>query len=364
MRILHISHSGLPDARVERTALTGKKNGHTVYFAGRYIRGKALPIKLFDEYFFLPFNKYSNTKIPFFWKRLKKNFTFIIEKIRPDFIHAHDIVAAKLASEYVIPIIYDDHEYWSKQTKLDLNFWKINKLYVNSLYTRWEKEILRKSTATITVSTAIAKEHNKICKSVYVTQNFPSRIETKNLILNLKENLRLSSVYVGPDFSKSLSHKSMPHRNVEGYLDIFNNDDVGRLTVIGDPELQSSKNVCSLGYLSHDKLMKELSKHHIGLLPRRQHWYHKYSNPNKAYEYAHAGLLVIASSDFINLKEYLNEFCIQFTNKVELKKILEYYSNNLRKIVDKKAEIRKYAFDKLSWENMCESNILKAYDLI
>ncbi len=35
MRILHLSDDGLPDWRVEKSALTAKKNGHEVFFGGR-----------------------------------------------------------------------------------------------------------------------------------------------------------------------------------------------------------------------------------------------------------------------------------------------------------------------------------------
>jgi len=33
MRILHLSDDGLPDWRVEKSALTARKNGHQLFFA-------------------------------------------------------------------------------------------------------------------------------------------------------------------------------------------------------------------------------------------------------------------------------------------------------------------------------------------
>jgi len=361
MKILHLSDNGLPDARVERAALTGKREGHITSFAGPFVKGTALSVKSFDKSFTMPFNKFANAKVPSYWRVLKRKLSEILSEYRPDLIHAHNIVAAKLASESSIPFLYDDHEYWSKRCGVFAKIWKPNKMYIKWLWTRWENEVLRKAFATITVSNTIAEEHGTICSCVYVVPNFPSRIETQMLEPNLYGENHLSSVYIGSDFSPSLAGRSSPYRNLEGYLEIFNHNDIGTLTVIGDSNLSSSQNINSLGSLPHQLMMEELTKHHIGLLPWKKHWYHRYCNPNKPYEYAHAGLLVLATSDFINVKRHLKKFCVLFNDEYELKKLLLYYVDNLNEVRRIRSKIRNFALENLIWEKQCEPEILKAY---
>ena len=363
MRILHLSHNGLPDMRVERAARTGKKAGHTISFAGPFVKSTGFPAESFERFYTLPFSKFANARIPSYWGALKRKLSQILDKYDPDMVHAHNIVAAKLASEFSIPFVYDDHEYASKQCKIKARIWKPNKMYIKWLWSRWEKEVLRKASATLTVSKTIAEEHKRLCDYVFVAPNFPSRAETESLKLNLKNNERLSSVYVGRDFSRSAKDIG-PHRDVEGFLQIFCCDDVGTLTVIGDADLPSSRNVNSLGFLTHELMMEELTKHHIGLLPWKKHWYHAYGSPLKVYEYAHAGLLVVSVSDFVNVKRHLKKFCVTFNDRRELKELLLYYADNLDEVRKLRFKIRKFALENLTWEKKCEPEILNAYSKI
>jgi len=106
--------------------------------------------------------------------------------------------------------------------------------------------------------------------------------------------------------------------------------------------------------------MKELTKHHIGLLPWRKHWLHKYKDPNKPYEYAHAGLLTLSISDIPSVLNNLKNFVKTFEDYKELSDILTYYSNNLKEILEVKPKIRDYALKNLIWEKN-EAKILEAY---
>ncbi len=365
MKILHLSQNGLPNIRVERVAQTGKKAGNEIFFAGPFIKNLHLPCKLFDKVYETPFNRYANAKIPRYWSELKNKFSEILTDSRPDLVHAHNLVAAKLVSEFQIPFIFDDHEYWSKQVILRSSMWKPQRSFLKWLWTRWENEILHKASAVITVSTTIAEEHKKKNNHVYTVPNFPSFIETNSLKPSININTKLSSTYVGlADFSSTNIHVPAPHRNTQGVLEIFNRGNVGTLTVIGDSHLLPSENIYSLGVLNHQKTMNELTKHHIGLVPWKKHWYHNYCNPNKPYEYAHAGLLVILVSDLPCVIQRLKENCITFNSLGELEEVLNYYSENLDEILELRHNIRKFALKNLIWEKECEPNILQAYSKI
>ena len=361
MRILHLWQGGFPNERIERFVRTEKKEGFESYFAGRIKEGAPFSNTSIEKTFPLPFNRYSNARIPFYWNELKNKLSKILEDIRPDIINAHDIVAGRLAIEFSIPFVYDDREYWSKRCEAVTKNWEPNKLFIKWLWTSWEKEILKNASATVTVSKTIADEHKGICEHTYVVQNLPCRIETENLKLIYDGSGPLSSIYIGSDFSET---PNRPHRNVTSCLKLFNEDNIGTLTVIGDEKLNSSKNVESLGFLPHKAMMEELTKHHIGLIPWKSHWYHVYCNPNKPYEYTHAGLLVIASSGLVNIKQNLNEHCILFEDQKELKEILQHYANNLDEIIKIRPIIREFAVENLSWEKVCEPNVLEAYSKI
>lgn len=322
------------------------------------------PVKTFDEFYELPFNKFANTKIPSYWRPLKRKLSKILHGYQPDLVHAHNIVAAKLISEFRVPFIYNDHEYWSKYCRLQARIWKPNKMFIKWLWTRWEKEVLRKASAVITTTETIAREHRTLCNHVYVAPNFPSRVETESLKLSFNEYKHLSSVYIGSDFSRSLAHTALPHRNTEDVLQIFRHDGVGTLTVFGDTNLPSFRNINSLGFLPHHTMMKKLTKHHIGLIPWKKHWLHKYNCPNKAYEYAHAGLLVLTVSDLIDVRQHLGKYCVTFDDPNELEELLLYYAANLDEIDELRPQIRKFALENLTWEKKCAPAILRAYSKI
>jgi len=365
MKILHLSHNGLPDTRVERAALTGINAGYDTCFAGPFVKNTHLPVKVFNELYEVPFDRFANVRIPPYWKTAKRRISRILTECQPDFVHAHNIVAARLISEFAVPFIFDDHEYWSKQCQLRASPWKPQRMFIKWLWTRWEEEVLSKASATITVSETIAEEHEELCNNVYIAPNFPSLIETKLLRLDDHNVEELSSIYVGlADFSHSKKHMLVPHRNTKGVVQIYNDDSAGTLTVIGDPDLQSSENIKSLGVLRHQTVLKEMTRHQIGLLPWKKHWYHKYCNPNKPYEYAHAGLFVITVSDLVCVIQRLQNYCATFDDFDGLSELLHYYAGNLEEILGLRHKIREFALRNLVWERECEPEILRAYSKI
>jgi len=135
--------------------------------------------------------------------------------------------------------------------------------YKEWLTKRWEKEILEKASAIITTAKTVARRHRTYNSHVFVVPNFPSLTESKKIKINEIETKHLSSVYSGkPDFSQP-----QPHRNVTGLTEIFKQNKVGTLTIIGDNKSLTNPPIISLGFLPHQEMMKELTKHHIGLLP-------------------------------------------------------------------------------------------------
>jgi len=361
LKILSISHNALPDHRVEKVAYTAKKAGHTIFFAGPNKESSSY-FTIFEKIYSVPFDNKSNIGLPLYWNRLKKSLKRVLCECNPDLIHAHNIVAGKLASEFDLPFVYDDHEYWSLSIKAEKkNKWyhPLTRPYKQRLYEKWEKEILEKASAIIVTCETVMKEYRKINNRVFVVPNFPLLAESNRIEIKNTERRFLSSVYIGNDFSAPLMS---PYRDVSGLIESFMRNNIGKLTIIGDNTLSTNDPVFSLGFLPHEKMMSELTRHHIGLLPWKKHWLHKYKDPNKPYEYAHAGLLTLTIFDMFSTLKNLY-FVKTFENYEELLQLLLYYKNNIEEIIELKPKIRQYALNHLIWEKN-EPMILEAYSKI
>ena len=141
MRILHLSHTGLPDLRIEKTALTMKEEGHElVFLGGRPFKWQNLDA--FGRVLYLPLG--NNLEIALS-PLVKRKWLKSIEKINPDVIHAHNVWVARFLLGTDYPVIYDDHEYWSKQMQnLRVKSKKAKLTYqpARMLIPGWEKKLL------------------------------------------------------------------------------------------------------------------------------------------------------------------------------------------------------------------------------
>jgi glycosyl transferase family 4 len=385
LRILHLSHEGLPDWRVEKSAISASKVGHEVIFAGRK-SPVSYDRKIFLKIYEVNWTAKARLGIPFYWRTVKKQIEKLIRDVKPDIVHAHNIFSAKMISEFGVPFVYDDHEYWSRSSRLliemaeKLTFRKktkadiakyiavdlpihLRRIFINryaiSLWTNWEKELVS-STPTITVSNRIAEELGVIGNNtnrVFVVPNFPMKLEVQALEKPYFHN-RLSSVYAGGD---GHNQEKYPNRNMDGLTDTFTNYDIGHLTIIGW-EGESAEKVRYTGFISRQAMYSEMSKHSIGLIPWKKHWSHLFTSPNKPYEYAHAGLFVMCTSCLKPVSETLKENCFTFENYNDLVSQLEYFKENLDELYNKRLKIFEFARNNLIWENY-EKNIFSAYHL-
>jgi len=353
MKILHVSHS-LPDNRVKCSAYSAYRHGYEVFFAGP--SGKK-NTNFFIKTYKLHFTRATNLGIFYWWNKIRKKFKEVIQDCDPEVIHAHDIIAGKLACEFNVPFIYDDHEYWSAQAKMVSLTMKPTHILRRIIWPRWEQEILSRAYAVITVSEPIANAHRKICENVYVIPNVPILKEIKDIKVD-RANIPgiLSSVVIN-----RFSSTSLPHRNTKGFLKLFIKNDIGKLTVIGDDNLRTNPPIYSLGYIpSYRKMLLELIKHHIGIVPFRRHWYHKYCSLNKVFDYIHAGLLVLLNSSHEYLIKILRHYCVTFDDYKHLTRLLLYYKEKKDELIKMKDKIQDYARKNLIWEKY-EKILIKAY---
>jgi glycosyltransferase involved in cell wall biosynthesis len=378
LKVLHLSDMHLPDWRIEKSAFTDLNRGHEVVFAGMKSNYTG---NVFSKVFQIHWTPRARRAVPFYWHSVKKQLEGVITETRPDVIHAHNIFSAKMVSEFGIPFVYDDHEFWpiyvkrqsevSKQSQHRVqrssSAWpramvrKILREFLASraikLWTRWEREIVS-SHPTITVSEQIAAElrTNYHAKNVFVVPNFPMYSEVKDF-----EKPRfldsLSSVYAGVEAKGEITPA---HRKIDGFVSTFLEKDIGNLVIIGWDDKSSSNKVRYRGFLPRQDMFREMSNHSIGIIPFSRHWSHIYISPNKAYEYPHAGLVVLTTSGFEPVKDTLKEHCVTFEDYADMALKLMYFKETMDELHKKRLQIFDYARKNLIWEKN-ENYIIEAY---
>lgn len=326
MKILHASHKGLPDQRVERSAYIAKRRGHTVTFLGLGTN-TAPQLDVFSDIFML---RSINNRQAALDKGIRREWQHVVNEINPDLVHANDIISAKFSSDTGYPMVYDDHEYWSKQRIIYENWpwWKRLAIrpFVKAIPS-WENEILSNH-VTITVSEAIADEHRAKCHHVFVLQNYVLLSEVENLPVN---ETREGAVYVGNDFVRK---RFAPHRNMNGLTDWIEFD-----TLYG---------------LERESLYQSLVKYRFGLLPFKPNRYTKYSNSAKTFDYLNCGIQVLMARALYEAHGQL-PYTYPFEDYSEIPETIE----SIDRISPK--EIMEFAHDHLVWETQ-EGLLMEAYE--
>ena len=386
MKVLHVSQLGLPDWRVEKSAITGINYGYKVFFAGLSSPVSINNSKVFEKIYKLnwPVTNYPKWLLipyillgkPSIWLSVKKQIKIILEDLRPDIVHAHNLISAKLMSEFDVPMIYNDHEYWSiyikrkYESKLlnNNNNNKVSRKVKSFLYNRiiniwskWESDIVTRY-PTFVVSKTIANEmKQKYSNKVFLLPNCPKGTEIPvSYVPVIHDNI--NSVYSGIEPLKERLALSA-HRNITGLDRVFNENDVGKLILIGRTNFQPSSKVISKGLLPRNEMYTEMAKCSIGLLPMKKIWSHKYINPNKTFEYAHAGLHVVCTSSFSDVVETLDNNCTTIEDYDDLVTQLLYLRDNKEELFKKRIKIHEFAKKNLTWERY-EGNIIDAYKIV
>ena len=379
MKILHLSDDGLPDWRVEKSALTAKKAGHEVFFGGRLNNNAKSTI--FSEIHRINWTAGAMVGIPYYYHRVKRQIEKLVKQLVPDIIHSHNIGSAKISHDLGLPAVFDDHEYFGMLSRVNaenINLqdtrnlksgfdrikqnMKVSFISRQSIsnWTNWEKELIL-SVPTITVSEQIANELREVAdgktKEIIVVPNFP--LETEISFKEPQAHGHLSSVYAGGD-SK---YKQVTNRDISGLTNLFADNDIGNLTIIGWENAESSEKYKATGFLTRDKMFSEMIQNSIGLIPWKKHWSHPFLNPNKAYEYAHAGLFVMLTSDLRSVASTLEDNCLTFEDYDDLASKLEYFRSNTDELYERRLKIFNYARKNLFWEKH-EQKIMDAYKLI
>jgi hypothetical protein len=105
----------------------------------------------------------------------------------------------------------------------------------------------------------------KYSKEIFLLPNFP--LKTESPISHIPEiHDDLNSVYAGIE---SLKETSI-HRDIIGLDRVFNENDVGKLILIGRTNFQPTERVICKGMLSRNNMYDEMAKYAIGLIPLKK----------------------------------------------------------------------------------------------
>jgi len=265
------------------------------------------------------------------------------ERIKPVIIHANDaptLLAAYRLKKKGYKVVLDVHEFFSEILPKPFYFWK-------KFYVYLEKRISRLD-GIFSVCQGILNEFNRrygikaVPQAVlYNTPPYkksPFRVPGKNLKL----------IYVGRNLlSRDLSKIYGALKKLPGVT----------LTNIG-PGWDKGKNktaqITNLSALPFDKLIPELNKYDIGIIPYIPDCLNNsYSTPNKFFEYMMAGLAV-ASSDLVEIRRIIGEadngVLFNPTNSKDIAEKIKTLMTNREKLSNFKKNSLKIA-KKYCWEN-------------
>ena len=294
--------------------------------------------------------------------------------MQPDIVHAHNVLSAKLIQEIGdYPFIYDNHEYWSKYLltllkddfinpkNSNFSFIKsrinnIIKKYSMNNWIQWELDIVSEK-PTLVPSNTIAIELSHIGKKVFTVPNFPMKKEIEDIPPPQKHST-FSSVYAG--VAPYVGYRT-PIRNIDGFLSVFSKYDIGILNIIGWKS-EYLQNIKYHGFLDRKEMFSEMTNNSIGLIPFKRHPFHYYISPNKAYEYAHAGLLVLITNTIKPIFDELKDNATGFENHDEMVNKLKYFKTKPDELFSKRQQIFEFSRKYMLWEKN-ENYILEAYKL-
>jgi hypothetical protein len=346
--------------RIVNSAKTGKDAGNEVYFCGStlydYIKDP-----VFEKIYHVGWG--SKREILTKWRTIKKQIGQVLDELRPDIIHAHDIFAARMAAEFDYPFVFNDHELFSKEFQASVQN-KVSTLVADMQFrliakrcAEWERLVAERA-PIIAVSELIAAAYEEMTSKAFVVPNFPRRGTIKERELSEATPDNLTSVYLGADTEERVTK----FRDITGLYECFRKNDIGKLVRIG-VDHPNDQSIQSLGFLTlNDGYHVMQERCHTGLIPWRPHWFHRYASPSKAFEYAHCGLALIVTPELREVIDRMQGHIGIFANYEELAEKLQYFKEHPEELnLSRKVSVE-HARTNLIWEKH-EQKILDAYKL-
>lgn len=355
MKILHFSNEHLPDTRIERYLQIQKDLGYYVIFVGgKYLSNQLHPKFSFDELIYLYPGSKVELGLPFFYNEFKKKFYEIYIQKKPDIVHAHNLISAKICYDLKIPYIYDDHEFWRLQVAARMMEPQkhISKRFITNRYykrfvNRWEIKVIKNAKAVISVSETIVEEHKKHNVNSFLIPNFPTLEETHEFLDNTAPGDKLKIVIM----SKYSSPTEI--QSVDKFIEVLSKEGAD-LTVIGKVP-KKYDNITYVGYKPHNEAIKLLSGFHLGLYTIQEEnlkiGFFKYFGPNRVFLYPHAGVMPVVHKDMIFLTKVLGNYAFSISKESDIIEIVRKLKNDADFLKNRPRETQEKARKDLLFNN-------------
>ena len=367
MKILHFSDAGLPDTRVERSALFSKQQGWAVVFAGGRQPQKQI-FGAFDTIHYRYWKPSEKTGFPGTLHQVRGWLKRLIQNEGPDVIHAHDIFAAKVARDVGHPFVYDDHEIWGSRISYQgSQVMKRNRTPLRRTATwfairnwrKWESEIFR-AAPIITVSEEIAKLYKRIQPNSFAIPNLPVREEVELIPPNKNIDDAFRIGYV------SRHRLPLAQRWDTVALTLWLQHRFNATLVFIGPKIIETEEVENHGFVSHKEMLQILSTCDIALMGQMT-ILPVYSYENRFALFLHAGLKTIVPDSKINEVKFCNKHKVGWswgsasTLLATLRQQVSEYQKDIDGWNQDKTRVRSIAQKHLLW-NYYEDRLREAYE--
>ncbi|MFX0168059.1 MAG: glycosyltransferase [Candidatus Hodarchaeota archaeon] len=367
MKILHFSDVGLPDTRVERSALFAKQKGWEVVFAG----GRPPQTQIFNAFETIHYRYWKaseKTGFPGTLRSIRRWLQRLLHDEEPDLIHAHDIFAAKIAREIGHPFVYDDHEIWGSRISYQgSQVIKQNRTLLRQIATwfairnwrKWESEIF-KAAPIITVSEEIAKLYRRINSNVFAIPNLPLRQEIDLIPPNDNVNDSFRVAYV------SRHRLPLEQRRDTLALTVWLQNRFDASLVFIGPKVIETEEVENHGYVSHQEMLRILSTCDIALMGQKTRL-PVYSFQNRFPLFLHAGLKTIVPNSKIVEAKFCRDHAVGWSwhsadnLKTILRRQVVEFNADVEQWNQDKGRVREIAKKYLVW-NFFEKRLEEAYE--
>jgi 1,2-diacylglycerol 3-alpha-glucosyltransferase len=340
--LMLLDNSFVNDRRVYRTAKELTLRGHKVILLCN--KNETLPSYEIVDGIYV-YRIFNNEIYDF--KNLNINYKiadYIINNYKFQIIHAHDqfmLNLGKILKEKTnVPLIYDSHElykYWPVDINQKSNFFKYGLLHLKSHIVRlWyiarEKKNSKYIDELITVNQSIAKilkSHFNIKKDVIVLRNVPEKTKYQphekyfHKVFNLNSETKVL-IFIG----NSLHIKT---QNLEQVLrELKDQPNLAIILVSGNRKKEANfkninkkligKNVFFHDLFPPEEISDYISSADIGILPiwNKDNLSYWLSLPNKMFEYMHANLPILTTSQ-PEYEKIINQYKIGITVNPEQK---------------------------------------------
>ncbi|MFP4135231.1 MAG: glycosyltransferase, partial [Halothece sp.] len=299
-------------------------------------------------------------------------------KIQADIYHAHDLnvlaAAYHCAKKYGGKVVYDSHEFYVERNR----GYKLNPLRRFALL-QFEKFLIRKSDAVITVSQAIAEELSKRYKIALPTVILNVPISPREVMVTSEKSIRVALeiqpeykilLYTGGiAFNRGLDKviKSLQFLP-QCYFVMMGNGSEKYINQLKEIALENGvdSRVCTFGPVPSGEVTTYAASADLGIAAIENvclSYY--YCAPNKIFEYLSANLPIIASN-FPEMSRIINQYEIGGTfdpnQPQDIAKAVQEVFNNPKKM-EKMRENTKTAAQFYNWE-VESKKFLKLYETL